>query len=108
MAAIRNENMHGPLGSPFEPCKNDVTPQSGDGVKGGVDYPPFGQWKQAANDLPGQTFANIPYSGTGQLETPMDATNNGSGIGVSGSSGTGAKGSDSVSTPYAAPWPLKG
>lgn len=105
---IKNEVKHGQIGSPFNACKNDVSAQSGDGQKGGADFAPFSQWMQAGSDLPFTTTANVPYSGTGQLETPMDETNNGSGIGVSGSSGTGAKSQGSISSPYMEPFKLKG
>lgn len=106
MSDIKNEVMHGQIGSPFERCAYDISAQSGDGVKGGSDIAPFSQWKQAGSDLPITVGCNIPYSGTGQLETPMDEP--GAGIGVSGSAGTGAKGQGGVSSPYVAPWGLKG
>ena len=72
MSDIKNEVMHGQIGSPFNACPYDVTSQSGDGVKGGTSSSPFSQWKQPGGDLPITVETNIAYSGTGQLETPMD------------------------------------
>jgi hypothetical protein len=107
MSDMKNEVMHGQIGSPFEPCAYDVNAQSGDGVKGGSDIAPFSQWKQAGSDLPITVGANIPYSGPGPFQTPMDEP--GSGLpGVSGSSGTGKKGQGGIASPYVEPWNLKG
>ena len=107
MSDMKNEIMHGPIGSPFNSCKNDVSAGSGDGQKGGSDLSPFSQWKQASSELPITVAANIAYSGTGQLVTPMDEP--GAGIpGVTGSQGTGTKNDGGFGTPYVAPWNLKG
>jgi len=108
MSNMKNEIMHGPIGSPFDACRGEVTPASGDGQKGGVDFAPFSQWKQAGSELPITVGANVDYSAAGgSLVTPMDEP--GAGIpGVSGSSGTGAKGAGGLSTPYVEPWLLKG
>jgi hypothetical protein len=108
MSDMKNEIMHGPIGSPFEACRGDVSAGSGDGQKGGVDFDPFGRWKQAGSDLPITVGANVQYSEAGgSLVTPMDEP--GAGIpGVVGSSGTGAKGVGGLSSPYVEPWALKG
>ncbi len=107
MSDMKNEVMHGQIGSPFNALPYDVTSQSGDGVKGGTSSSPFSQWKQPGGDLPITVETNIAYSGTGQFETPMDEPSAGM-PGLSGSSGTGKKGQGGISSPYVEPWNLKG
>lgn len=107
MSDMKNEVMHGPIGSPFNACRGDVSPSDGGGVKGGVDFEPFSQWKQAGSELPIQVGSDVAYSTSGQLETPMDEA--GAGIpGATGSAGTGPKSGGSVASPYVSPWGLKG
>ena len=107
MSDMKNEIMHGPIGSPFEACPYDISPSGGNGIKGGENVSPFSQWKQAGSELPITVKSNIPYSGTGSLVTPMDEQ--GAGIpGVTGSSGTGGKTDGGISTPYVPFESLKG